>query len=358
MRKWLGLASLVIVFSGAGAAGQQPAFTPFGIIPVLDAYLEALRQQAGVPGMSAALVRDGVVIWEKGYGFQNVTARHRATPDTPYMVGDASGTLAAVLLLQCVEQGHLELDRPLANYGVDIPETDATLRQLLSHTTATNEAEPFAYNPERYGQLTNVMEHCAPQPYRKSVSHRLLNRLAMTDSVPGTDLRDPELPLPTGLYEPLELQRYRDVLARLAVGYKVDSRARAERTEVPPATMSASGGLVSTVRDLAKLDGALDADVLLLEETLAEAWRPVPGPRGTPVPTGLGWFVQSHRGLRVVWHFGVVPNAYSSLIIKLPDRNLTLILLANSDRLNSPFLLHLGDVTRSPFATLFLKLIY
>lgn len=358
MRKLLGLASLVIVVCGAALAGQQPAFTPYGIIPVLDAYLEALRQQAGVPGMSAALVRDGVVIWEKGYGFQNVTSRLRATPDTPYMVGDASGTLAAVLLLQCVEQRHLELDRPLGSYGIELPDGNATLRQLLSHTTANSETEPFLYRPDRYEQLTAVMEHCAPQPYRKSVSHRILNRLAMTDSVPGTDLRDPELALPEGLYTPIELQRYRSVLTRLAVGYKVDSRGRVERTELAPATMSATGGLVSTVRDLAKLDGALDAKLLLLEETLAEAWQPVPNVGGLQAPTGLGWFVQPYRGLRVVWHFGVVPNAYSSLIVKLPDRNLTLILLANSDRLNTPFLLQQGDLSRSHFATLFLKLIY
>jgi hypothetical protein len=58
-----------------------------------------------------------------------------------------------------------------------------------------------------------------------------------------------------------------------------------------------------------------------------------------------------------VWQFGVVHNAYSSLIIKLPERNLTFILLANSDRLVEPFQLPAGDVSRSLFATLFLKLV-
>ena len=282
MRKLLSLASLVIVLSGAGAAGQAPVFTPYGIIPILDAYLEALRQLAGIPGMSAALVRDGAVLWEKGYGFQNMTSRIRTTPDTPYMVGELSGTLAAVLVLQCVEQGHLELDRPLGEYGIDIPEPGATLRQLLSHTIAPGdtEADPFVYNPGRYGQLTAAMERCAPQPYRKSISHRILNRLAMKDSVPGTDLENPQLPMPEGLYEPQELVRYRQVLARQAVGYRIDLRGRMDPTEVPPAPMSANGGLVSTVRDLARLDGALDTRLLLLDETLGQAWNPVPGLRG------------------------------------------------------------------------------
>ena len=56
-----------------------------------------------------------------------------------------------------------------------------TARQLLSHTFGEGPQEPFVYNAERFGQLSRVMEWCAPQPYRKSVAHRIINRLAMTD---------------------------------------------------------------------------------------------------------------------------------------------------------------------------------
>jgi CubicO group peptidase (beta-lactamase class C family) len=351
------LTGVVCVMLGVSAltSAQQPIFTPFGIIPVLDAYLEALRQQAGIPGMSAAIIRDGEILWEKGYGFQNVATRERATPATPYMLGDASGTLAAILLLQCVEQRRLDLETPLGQYGIDIPERTATLRDLLSHRQA-NGTVPFVYSQDRYAQLTAVMEWCAPQPYRKSVSHRILNRLAMVDSVPGTDLRDPNLQLPEGLYQPEELERYRRVLERMAVGYRVESRSKADRFDPQPMPMTATGGLVTTVRDLAKLDGALDNRILLLDETLAQAWHPALSTNGTAMPTGLGWFVQSYNGRRVVWHFGQVPNAYSSLIIKLPERNLTFVLLANSDKLVAPFNVQLGDVSRSVFAALFLRL--
>lgn len=356
MRRLTGLVCGLLL-STAIASAQQPLFTPYGIVPVLDAYLEALRQQAGIPGMSAAIVRDGVVLWEKGYGFQNVTTRERATPSTPYLIGDATGMLAAVLLLQCVEHRRLDLDTPLGEFGIEIPERTATLRDLLSHRQADPQGEPFVYSPQRYEQLTAVMEWCAPQPYRKSVSHRIINRLAMTDSVPGTDLRDPTLQLPENLYEPSELERYRRVLDRMAVGYRTEGRGRTEQTELPPMTMSAAGGFVSTVRDLAKLDGALDRKLMLLDETLAQAWQPTTGHRGTGIPMGLGWFVQSYNGQRVVWHFGLVPNAYSSLIIKLPERNLTFILLANGDKLASPFHLTSGDVSKSLFALLFLRLL-
>jgi len=58
-----------------------------------------------------------------------------------------------------------------------------------------------------------------------------------------------------------------------------------------------------------------------------------------------------------VWHFGVARGAYSSLILKVPNKHVTLILLANSDRLSAPYTLENGDVTQSVFARLFLRLV-
>jgi CubicO group peptidase (beta-lactamase class C family) len=354
------VAAVMAVVAVAWPSAQQPSiFTPGGSLPVLDTYLEPLRQQAGIPGMSVAVVSDGHVIWEKGYGYLNLASRERATPDTPYMVGDMSGTLAAILLLQCVEQRRVGLDEPFARYGLSAPEPEATLRGILSHAPPQGSRDQFAYNPDRYATLTALMEWCAPQPFRKSVAHRILNRLAMRDSVPGTDLIDPALALPEGLFAPEDLEHYRDVLSRIAVPYRVTGRTRADRSDLPIVPMTASGGLVSTVRDLASLDAALtgstDAGGLLLPETLAAAWTPVDRGGGA-TPMGLGWFVQSFRGERVVWHFGSVPGAYSSLILKLPLRHVTFIVLANSDGLSSSFNLPAGDVTRSVFANLFLKL--
>ena len=336
-------------------AQQPPVFTPFGALPVLDNYLEALRKQTGIPGMSAAVVRDGSVIWEKGYGYQNTASKIPATPDTPYLVGDLSGTLAAVMLLECSERRQLLLNEPIRKYGGQLPEANVTIEQVLSHTTPGVE-EPFVYSPERYAQLTPVMEHCGEaRSYRKSVA-LLLDRAAMQDSVPGTDLWRSDSVLREGEFDSEDLDRYRRVLDRMALPYKIDTRLRAERTELPPITMSAENGLVSTVRDLARLDAALGTAILHLE-TLDSAWNPVTLPNGAVSPMGLGWFVQNHRGQRVVWHFGMIGNAYSSLLLKLPDQKITFILLANSDGLSNTFQLPAGNVTKSLFAALFLRLV-
>ena len=349
------LAALIVCLT-LGLSGVQARQNQVSVITSspFESYLESLRAQAGIPGMSAALVQDGTIVWERGFGFQNLEARVRATPDTPYPVADISQTLAAALVLQCAEERRLSIDDPIRRHGGAVPDPAATVRQVLSHTS-DGAGEVFRYEPERYAQLTAVVEGCVPQPYRKTVAVNLLERLAMKDSVPGRDLADPTV-LTERLFSTEILERYTKVLERVAVPYKVDNKKRATRTEVLPEGINAATGLITTVRDYARFDAAIDEAVLLRAETREAAWSPDTTDLRTVLPTGLGWFVQTYRGEPVVWHFGLIANGYSSLVVKLPSRHLTFILFANSDGLSSTFQLDAGDVTRSLFATLFLRL--
>ena len=346
------LAISVAVLSAAVAARQNPATSVETGTTAFESYIELLRQQAAIPAISGALIQDGVVVWERGLGFANLETRIAARPDTPYAIGDLTQPFAAVLLLQCVEQRRLDLDRPLRTYGV-LPDSDATMRQVLSHTS-TPTPGTFKYDTGRYAELTAVMEYCAPQSFRKSVAHRLLEHLGMADSVPGRDMHSADA-VPEGLFDPSDLARYARVLERAAVPYKVDKRGRATRTELPPDGLSAATGLVSTVRDIARFDSAIHS--LLRDETLTAAWAPVIGPGGVPQPMGLSWFVQDYKGTPIVWNFGAVPNAYSALMVKVPSRRATMILLANSDGLAPAGLLEAGDITRSVFAAVFLRML-
>jgi CubicO group peptidase (beta-lactamase class C family) len=353
-RRVSALAAAAVLLAGTAAlARQNPAPQPVLPAPVFEYYLEALRQQAGIPGMSAAVVQDGQIVWERGFGFQNLESRVPATPDTPYLVGGLSQSVAAVVLLQCVEQRRLQLDTPVSQYGMQLPEADATLRQVLNHSSAAGVA--YRYAPERYALLNAVAERCVTQPYRKTVAQRILNTLAMRDSVPGADLRTRST-VPDGMFDLEDHERYERVLDRIAMPYRLDRRNRPVRVELLPRDiMTGAGGLVTTVRDFARFDAALDSELLLLEDTRAQAWARSVGRDGTLLPTGLGWFVQSYQGQTVVWQFSM-NEGYSSLVIKLPQRRTTFILFANSDRLSSPFDLDSGNVAPSLFATLFLRL--
>jgi CubicO group peptidase (beta-lactamase class C family) len=322
-----------------------------------EGYMELLRQTAGIPGLSGVLIQDGSIVWERGLGFANVDARIPARPDTPYVIGDLTEPFAAVLVLQCAERRQVDLDREITNYDGAVPDDRATVRQVLSHTSAA--PGNFKYEPARYAQLTGVVEYCSRQPFRnfrKALAEDVLDRLAMARSVPGRDFATAGA-VPADVMDQAYFDQYRRVLESLAVPYKVDKRGHPTRTDLAPEGINAATGLVSTVRDLAQFDFALDDSTLLLDTTLADAWSAALGPGGAPQPTGLGWFVQSYRGVPLVWQYGAVPNAYSGMVLKIPSRRVTMILLANSDGLVNSFQLEAGDVTRSPFASVLLRML-
>jgi hypothetical protein len=108
------------------------------------------------------------------------------------------------------------------------------------------------------------------------------------------------------------------------------------------------------VHDYTQFDLALRDGLIIQRDTLGGAWTPPVDKNGAPLPHGLGWFVQTYNGKTVVWQFGVDENAASAMVIMVPSKGITLILMANSDRLAKPFDLSAGDITVSPFARVFL----
>lgn len=318
---------------------------------LFERYLEPLRVSAGIPGLSAAIVQDGQVVWERGLGLRDVAGNFPVTPATPYLIGDLTQTVTAALLHYCVERGALRLDDRIGRWAPTVDAPSTTLRQLLTHSDPAA-ADAFRYDPGRFAQLARPIEACFEQPFRRVIAREVFDRFAMTRAVPGYDIGSvpPEL---RQLFEETVLARYAAVLAEIAQPYKVDRRARATPNDIPITGVDGAGGLIASARDLAQFDGALAQH--LRPETLETAWTNT-SHNGAPTPFGQGWFVQYYNGEKLVWHFGYLPDAYSSLILKLPARGVTLILLANSDGLSAPFSLQDGDITSSLFARTFLRL--
>jgi CubicO group peptidase (beta-lactamase class C family) len=315
---------------------------------LFERYLEPLRVQAGIPGLSAAVVQNGRIVWEQAFGLADVERSIHVRADTPFFIADLSQTLGATVLMQRVERGDLEIEDRINRWTDAVPEDGATVRHVLTHTTTGS----YSYNADRFSVLTPIIEFYTEEPYRLTLARDVLEASGMFDSVPGYDLDRPTAFMQE-IFDPADLARYQAVLRRIAVPYRVD-RGRPARSSISPRepAIDASTGLVTTALDLARFDRALDEE-LLIGPGLLGYMRNGAQP-GTP--RGLGWFVQAYNGERLVWHFGNSPNAYSSLILKVPSRNLTLILLANSDGLSAPFALDRGDVTTSLFAKLFLTL--
>jgi CubicO group peptidase (beta-lactamase class C family) len=259
------------------------------------------------------------------------------------------------MVLQCVQQGRLTFDTRIVNYTPSSPDADATVGQVMSHTFGSPGNLTFSYNTARLDSLRFVVETCMRTKFRQAFASTL-ERLGMNDSAPGPDAALPDLNT-ADLATPAQAARYNGVLRRLATPYAVSAQGVATPSEYGVKTLGAGHGLISTVFDFAKFDLALRQGVLLRADTLAAAWRAPVNASGQALPHGMGWFVQTYNREAVVWQYGIGAGASSSLVITLPARNITLILLANSDGLAKPASLSAGDVTVSPFARVFLGLV-
>ena len=316
-------------------------------------YLESLRAQAGIPGLAAAIVGPYGVFREYTFGQADVERNVPVTIFTPFQLDDTTQTIVASLALKCASDGFFSLDDPVGKFVPSSPDAGATIRQLLTHTTGVANDLTFSYHPERLAPVAAAIASCKGSTFRSAMSAQLDHLTMMFDSVPGSDVVS--VTPPAEGFTVTALQHYSDVLARLATPYAVEGRGRATRSSYVASTLTPASGLISSLRDLEKFDLALKQG-FLRPEWLALAWTPPNDATGRPLPHAYGWFVQAYNGERIVWHFGVSDNASSSMVISVPRRGLTLILLANSPGLARGLALSAGDVTISPFARLFLSI--
>jgi len=159
----------------------------------------------------------------------------------------------------------------------------------------------------------------------------------------------PNAPLVTDSWR----QRFDTVQKTLAQPYGLDDKFDPVKIKYPT-HFSTSAGLMASVLDMAKYDIAVDQHRFLTKETQQLAFTPFKSTKGEALPYGLGWFTQDYKGTRLVWHYGYW-TGNSSLILKVPERNLTFIAMANTDNLSRPTDLGAGDVLSSPVGLAFLK---
>jgi len=307
-----------------------------------EAELDRLRRSNHIPGISAVVARGQSIVWQKGLGLADIASSRASEPGTLYHLASLTKPFAGTVLLQLVQEGKISLDDPVEKYGVKIDgDSGILVRHLLSHTSEGVPGSRFIYNGDRYAMLTSVIIRIDGKPLVSSLRERILDPLGLGETAPNP--QSPAFP-----YSGKDRQTYE---ARMATGYTF--REGQQVVTAYPSLFSAAAGLVSSATDVAAFSMALDRGALLSPQTRALAWTPAVGERGKVLPYGLGWFTTRYKKLSVVWHYGLW-TAISSLIVKVPDQQLTFVVLANSDGLSSPYALGAGKLDSSPWARTFL----
>jgi CubicO group peptidase (beta-lactamase class C family) len=334
--------------------------------------IQNLRKTLRIPGMSVAILKEQEIVFKKGFGYADIQNQIPATENTPYNLASLTKPFAATVLMCLVEEGKLNLDQALSGILKDSEfhyqgysangymELCNKIRKLAwryssiwdyrchtekisvkHHLTHTSQGVPganYKYNGFLFSFLANVAEEASGKAFNELLVEKIIAPLEMTSTVPS-------------IHEGLR----RETLTQRAKYYQLGVFGALIPSKKNPYELSASAGMVSTVIDLAKFDVAMDQNRIISGESKKTMFTRTISNSGKRLPYGLGWFVQEYRGAKIVWHYGHAPEAYSSLIVKMPAKELTMILLANSDGASRGFNLGKGDLLNSPFASLFIN---
>ena len=317
------------------------------------------------PGCAVLVVKDGRVVFRKGYGAEDLRTMQKIGPDTNFRLASLSKQFTATAIMLLVKEGKLRYDDRLTEVFPDFPAYGRaiTIRELLNHTSGLPDYEDILEK-----QYSGVPDERIPQ-IRDAGVLQLLNRQAETMFVPGTrwhysnsgyavlamavekksgmgfgDFLRKQIFEPLGMENTIAYEHGRNEIESRAYGYTQTAGAWHETDQSPTSAVLGDGGIYSSLIDLERWDQALASHALLSAEEITPALTAPCRPRGTQLlkndgslapPYGFGWFLEPLLGHRRHSHYGETIGFRTS-IQRFPDDHLTVLVLANRADLDAP----------------------
>lgn len=314
-----------------------------GIAAIVDSLGSAEALNRGVPGIAVAIVADGDVLVQRGYGIADVSSGRGVTEHTPFNIASVTKPFTAAVVQQLAAEDRIRLDAPASEY-LPLPAVyrSITVRQLLTHTSGIardlrrdNNDDP---DTAEYRRRLDASQPSAPPGERFEYSNTGFTVLGwLVEAIEGQPLEEV---LRRRIFRPLGMHEAR---YRASLGDDPErARPHAVVDGVPQPTLFISGGFGSggislSAADLAAFAKGLQGGKFLPLAELEAAWTPGKLADGRPAPVrlnsdsdgyGFGWFITSFAGRRLVTHGGGI-TGYSANLYHFPDDGLTIAVLAN-----------------------------
>jgi CubicO group peptidase (beta-lactamase class C family) len=349
---------------GADLAAEPPpgAFSHERLEPVVDGIMAGLFQAHHLAGSVVTIVKDGQILFAKGYGYADLEARRPVDPATSlFRIASVSKLFTWTAVMQLVEDGKLQLNRDVNEYlsQVKVPATyqdPVTLAALMTHTAG--------FEDRVLGLVTSVPAKAVP--FGQILEEGLPSRVRPPGRVPAYSNYGAALAalvvqdasgmpwsqvIQTRILDPLEMTHTfvvqpppADASGDLSQGYSFVNGALARQPFefvplLPAGGMSATGDDIAHFM-LAHLNlGQYDGHRILEESTARQMEAPLyrPDPR---IP-GLahGFFLTRRDGQLIVGHLGDLRCFHSALAL-VPSRRLGVFISFNSEE---------GDRARDEF---------
>lgn len=334
----------------------------------LDATVERVRSQFDVPGIAVAVVKDGQVVLERGYGVRELGKPAPVEADTLFAIASNTKAFTATSLNLLAEQGKLKMDDRvidhLPSFRMSDPYVtgDMRIRDLLAHRSGLSlGAGDLLFWPTTTYSNAEVVQRLGKVPLKAGFRDRyaydnILYAVAqqVIEKVSGQSYADF---LQQHIFTPVGMSGTRFNADHLQPGDKAATgHAKFDFTDlrtVAPLTWSnnaGAGGVYSSVHDMARwmqvqlAQGRLqDGTPLFSPKTQQAMWQMIT-PQVVPEPSvpqlaparpnfagyGEGWSLSDYRGEKLVWHTGGWPGMVSRVTL-VPGRSLGVVVLTNQE---------------------------
>ncbi len=322
----------------------------------IESAVSKFMKASKAPGMSAAVVKNGELVWSGGFGVADLESSVPATSQTLYRIGSISKPITATTAMVLWERGKLDLDSPVQKYCPQFPKKEwpITTRELLGHLGgiryynvpetpySKSESDPevgnvhhfddgiegglkffandplqaqpgthFNYSTQGYTLAGCAIEGASGKKYADAVRENVLIPAGMLQTLP--DDRLAIIPLRTRFY------------SKDKSGAVVNAEFLDSSYKVP------GGGWLSSAPDMARFEVAILNNQLVKSATRDTMWNAqMPSDGLGRMAYGLGWQLGATNGAKDVGHGGSQQGA-SAMMLIAPDARAGVVVLVNSD---------------------------
>ena len=333
------LAALALTCTFAAPAEAQ---RPDSLARRVDQVFERWNRN-DTPGCAVSVVRDGAVVYTRGYGMANLEHDVPITPSTAFYIGSDSKQFTAMAMALLAKDGRISLDDDIRKYVPELPTYDApiTIRHLIHHTSGLRDyytlrslaGDPsdgvfgdddilpliarqrelnftpgtqHLYSNSGYLLLSVIVKRVAGKSFRAFADERIFRPLGMT----RTHFRDDHTELVKGR------------------AYAYAPRGNGYSLSMPNFDVVGAGGLLMPVEEFVIWDREFYAATLGGRDMVTQLITPGRLDDGTTLGYAFGLNVGQYRGLRTIGHGGSY-GGYRADILRFPDQRFAVAAFCN-----------------------------
>ncbi|MGB0035650.1 MAG: serine hydrolase domain-containing protein [Candidatus Acidiferrales bacterium] len=320
----------------------------------IESAISKFMSANNVPGLGAAVVENGQLVWSKGFGKADLENSVPATEHTLFRLGSVSKPLTATAAMQLWERGKLDLDAPVQKYCPAFPQKPwpITTRELLGHFGGIRHYHPDATQDDP--EIGNVKHFDDPiaaglkffandplvaQPGTKS-NYSTYGYTLVGCAIEGAsgkkyvDYMRENIFLPAGMTSTQADDRFAVIPNRTRfyeknkAGIVVNAEFLDSSYKIP------GGGWISSAEDMARFEVAILQERLVSRATRVVMWTPQKAADGSQNGYALGWGTANDNGIGEVGHTGAQQGTRTAIMLA-PELRDGVVVLLNLDSVSA-----------------------